>query len=166
MKNKKALSTVVSVVIIILLVVAAGGVVFAVVRNLANENLDNAKDCFNLFEEVTLNDDYTCYNSTGDYVEVSISRKELAMDFLLISISSETESFVFNLYDEEKIIEGVTNYGIESQTVKLPGNESGKTYLVDWSGISENPVSVKISPSINGKQCGVLDEILNVVNCF
>ena len=61
MINKKGVSGIVATVIMIALVIAIGGVVWAVVNNLVSEQLDDAGSCFNIFEEVSFNNQYTCW---------------------------------------------------------------------------------------------------------
>jgi len=162
--KKKALSPIVSVVLIIGLTIAAGATVFVVVKNFSEEKLDGAKSCLDTLEKIEINNDYTCYNSAGGKVQVSISRKEIALDFLLVSISSEQESKNFKLYNQAQAVENVSNYPSGTGNVSLPGNESGKTYLVNWS--LGTPKSIQISPSLGNKNCDVVDEVLVIPNCI
>lgn len=164
MINKRGLSAVVSVVIMIALVMAAAGVIFSVVKKTAEGKLKDSKSCFDIVEKVLLNDDYTCYNSSSEKVLISISRKEIFIDSLLISISSDDNGKTFKLYNENSEITGVTGYGGETE-VSLPANESGKTYMVSWT-YDEEPLRVEIAPSVNGKQCGVSDKISELQNCL
>jgi len=164
MRNKKALSAIVSVVIIIGLTIAAGAIVFTVVRNLASDKLNDAQSCLKSIEKFEINGAYTCYNSTGQEIQISISRKELGIDYLMIVISSGEESRTFKLYDEAQVIEGVVNYPSRTTSIVLPGNESGKTYIIDWNlGI---PEKIQITPSINKKICNIVDEINTIQSCI
>ncbi|OYT36798.1 hypothetical protein B6U91_00270, partial [Candidatus Pacearchaeota archaeon ex4484_71] len=80
MKSKKALSAIVSTILIIAIVFVAGGIIFGIVKNVVDKNLKKSKSCFNLYDQITLNDEYTCYNSSGQYLEFSIDREEISLD--------------------------------------------------------------------------------------
>ncbi len=165
MKNKKALSAVVSVVLMIALVLAATGVVFSIVKKTAEEKLKDSKSCFDIVEKFSLEDDYTCYNVSNEKVFVSISRKEILVDYLLISVSSEDHGITFKLYNEDKDLTGISRYPGGETLVSLPLNESGKTYMVDWN-YDERPLKVQIAPSINKRQCDIVDQIMEIQNCL
>ena len=162
--RKKALSPIVSVILIIGLTIAAGAIVFVVVKNLSENQLSGAKACLNLFEKIQINNDYTCYNLSGKEIRFSLSRKEIVLDYLLVSVFSEQESINFKLYDQELAVEAVSNYPSRTGNVSLPGNESGKTYILNWS--LGTPEGIKISPSINNKNCEVIDEVFGIPNCI
>ena len=168
MINKKGLSAVISVILIIGLTVAAGGAVFAVVKNFTQDKLKNSKTCLNALEEIEINNDYTCYNASDDLIEFSLSRKDISLDYLLISITftdplgRKTKTMRFT--DQEQVVGGVLNYPSKTTGISLPGNESGKTYLFTWG--STAPEKIQIAPSIGNKQCDVIDEILDIQTCI
>lgn len=163
MINKKALSAIISVTLIIGLTMAAGAIILVVVKNFSEGRLDGAKSCLDILEKIEINNDYTCYNVSENQIQFSLSRKEIGLTYLSISISSELESKNFKLYDQEMAIEDVSNYPSGTGNVSLPGNESGKTYLVNWT--SEAPALIQIAPSIGRKNCEVVDEISSIPNC-
>ena len=163
MKNKKALSEVVTTIIIITLVIVVGGVIWMIAGNFATENLGKAKSCYNLFEKIQINDDYTCYNSSAQIMQISLSRGEISLDYLTIAISLEESSTIFELEDIEVVVLGVTNYPDGSEGVGLPGNSSGKTYLVQ--NIIEKPIQIEIAPVVAGTRCSTIDETNTIVNC-
>ncbi|MBL7059347.1 hypothetical protein ISS08_02755, partial [Candidatus Pacearchaeota archaeon] len=61
MINKKGMSVIVGSMILILLVIVTGLVVWNIVSNLIDEELGDVESCFGVFEQVTLNERYTCY---------------------------------------------------------------------------------------------------------
>ena len=142
---------------------AAGAIIFVVVKNFSEERLEGSKSCLNTLDKIKINSDYTCYNSSGGEVRFSLSRKEVSLDYLSVSIASEESSATFKLYDIEQAVELVSNYPSRTGNVSLPGNESGKTYILNWS--SGTPKKIQIAPSINNKNCNVIDESLKIPNC-
>ncbi|MCA9487510.1 MAG: hypothetical protein KC516_00960 [Nanoarchaeota archaeon] len=170
--NKKALSAVVGTLVLIGVTMAAAALVLGFVRFFVQDKLTNSKGCLDILEKIELNEDYTCYNSSttegNEKVLVSLSRGEVSLDSVIITISSEYESKTFSLTDFQETISGVLPYGFsEAQTVSLPGNESGKTYVVDWPLSNYGVVqTVEIAPVIDGKACEVLEKMDTLANCF
>ncbi|MFA5953534.1 MAG: hypothetical protein WC812_03000 [Candidatus Pacearchaeota archaeon] len=164
MKNKKALSQVVSIMIILLLVFAVGGIVFVFVKNFANKNLNKTSSCYNIYEKITLNNDFTCYNSTGQYVQFSISRKEIELDSLIISITFEENSKTYSLTNLSQNVSGLSSSLNGEFAVNLPGENSGKPYYA--TNITEQPLTIEIAPIINNHNCNKIDEILDIPICF
>jgi hypothetical protein len=163
MKNKKGLSQIVSTVVLILLTVAIVAGVWATVQNLVEGRLDKTGACYGLFEKITLNHKYICYDSVNSRMQVSISIGEVDIDTLLVSISSEKSSKTFELTNNSQNIENVTNYPTDSPGVSLPSKEGGKTYYV--SGIEEIPDKVEIAPKVGGYRCDVVDSLPNIDIC-
>jgi len=167
--KKKGLSPIVSVVLIIGLVIASVTIVFNVVKNMSEEKLNEAQSCFEIRDTFEINGDYTCYNKSGpedsfnSNVRVSISRNVASLDYLLVAISSVNDSKTFKLYDVNMEIEGISNYPDGSLEINLPGNESGKTYIINWD--IAKPEKIQIAPSVNEKMCGTLDEMPQVPIC-
>jgi flagellin-like protein len=164
MKYKKGLSTIVTTIMIIAMVLVAGVIIFTLVRNVAEDNLGKTEACYNLYEKISLNDDYTCYNSTGNYTQFSLNRKELTLDSLRISIDSEIKSEVFLLTEKVETIDGLNNYPDNNTGVSLPGNSSGLTYIAN--GFTVMPSLIQISPVRGGVNCEVVDEISTFVECL
>jgi hypothetical protein len=96
-------------------------------------------------------------------MQFSISRQNIAMDYLLVSISLNDSSRIYKLYDFVTEIENLTDYTTGNSNVSLPGNESGKTY--NAANIEEFPVLIEIAPNINNNQCDVSSKIEDIVDC-
>ena len=62
MSQRKGLSTVVATVIMIALVMSAIAIVWGVVTNLVEEQLEGADSCISVFDKVEINGRYTCYD--------------------------------------------------------------------------------------------------------
>ena len=65
--NKRGLSTVVTTLIIVLLVLVAIGIIWGVVNNLVQENLEGAGSCYDMFDKVGLNT-FTAAAGTNNYI--------------------------------------------------------------------------------------------------
>ena len=163
-KKCKGMSTVLATVIIIGITVAAGALVWGIVNNLIGKNLEKSESCFGVLDQVKLNNDYTCYDSTSDKVQFSINVGDIDIDEILVSVTFEGNSQSATLTNSLQDIPNIENYpeGIGGQ-VKIPGKNSGSTYFFD--GITSNPQSVSIIPIVNGNQCGAADTIHNLDKC-
>jgi uncharacterized membrane protein len=163
MKNKKALSQVVSTVLLIALAIAMIAGIWGTTQSFVKDRLDKTESCYGLFEQIKINDEYTCYDSENERVQISISRSDIDIDSLLVGISMETSSKTFVLSSQNRILEEVTNYPSNSTGVELPSKEGGKTYYV--YGITSPPEKIELAPKINQNQCDVSDSSSQVDAC-
>ena len=163
-KNSKGLSGVVTAMILIALTVSAVAIVWVGVKNLVTDKLEESSSCFDVgfSDKVKLNNDYTCFNSSDNSTQFSIDIEDIEIDELLISFVIEGNSKSFTITNEAKIIKDLVNY-TNGNLVKLPEKNSGATYVAKKFNGKVN--SIKISPKINGKQCGVSDSINAVDSC-
>ena len=163
-KNKKGLSTVLATVIVLGITVAMGALVWAVVTNLVKGQLDESESCFGVLDQVKLNNDYTCYNSTSDKVQFSISVGDISVDKILISVTFSGASQSAELTNESQALTNIKNYPSRTSGVKMPGKNSGSTYF--FEGITDDPTSLTLIPIIKGNQCGVADTIHRLDSCL
>jgi FlaG/FlaF family flagellin (archaellin) len=164
MDDRKGLSQIVSTVLLILLTVGAAAGIGAVVVTFVRTNLNNAGACNGVQGKLSLNPDYTCYYQPSGKVLISISRNDLAMQSILVAVSSDNSSRTFYLTDEPQNITGLNYYNsATSSNVTWPINESGKTYCL--SGFQGTPTEIQISPRISNVQCGVVDSITSIPAC-
>ncbi len=165
MVQKNGLSQVVSTVLLILLTVGAASAIGAAVINFTRTNLNNAGSCNNLEGKLTLNSEYTCYYPWTNETIISISRNDLPLDSILVSVSSTTSSKSFYLFSTTKNITNVSYYNSKNLNsgVAAPGNESERTYC--FNGFLETPTEVQIAPKISNVQCGAVDTINNLPIC-
>lgn len=176
--NKKALSTVVATVVIIMLTVAAIAIVWTFVKQMVDRNKNQVESCFyaESGEKITLNGLYTCYNDTntpndGDFEEVAVSLNiaDIPVEAVVISIMAGGSTKTVTLTNTLTAYPDVKNYngpGGFDYALSLPGENSGKTYVIAGfpGGLTEVDW-IKIAPIINGNQCGVTDQILDVSDC-
>jgi len=161
--KKKGLSGIVTAVVLIALVIAATAIVWVFVRNLVEEKLEGSGSCIDIFGKVSLNNRYTCYNSSSSEILFSISIGEIDVDEVLVSISGDGTTKSFKIGNEAKPIDGLTNYPDGSPNIKLPGKNGGLTYI---ASDSNQPDLIEIAPIIKGEQCGVSDSLSEIDNCL
>ncbi len=161
--NRKGLSQVVGTVVLIALTVALVAGVLTMVRNYVDTGLKKAASCKDIFEKVSINPDYTCFDPVSNSTLISISRGKIVLDSLLVSVSFENFGRKFSLKNGMGAVENLTNYGTGTSNVSLPGNESGKTYCL--SGIYKVPSKIQIAPRIGGTNCNIMDSMEEVPTC-
>ncbi len=109
-----------------------------------------------------INDWYTCYNSTGQEVQFSLNVKDIEIDEAVILLSSASGSKSFTLTNEEKFEANLLNF-TRGSLVKLPGKNSGRTYIA--TGFSTKPDSIEIAPIISERQCEISDRFSGLDDC-
>jgi len=161
--NKKGISGVVATVILIALVLAVVAIVWGVVTNLVSEQLEEAGSCFEVFDKVSLNNQYTCYNATATpkNFQFSINIGDADINEVVVMISAEGTTKSYSIADTPQDI-GLTFFHNKSNEVWLPGKNEGFTYVADFSS---KPDSVQIAPVVNGKRCEISDSITNIGSC-
>ncbi len=161
--NKKGISGVVATVIMIALVLAAVAIVWGVVTNLIEDQLEESENCFNIFDKISLNSAYTCYNTSNNKLLFSVSVGDIKVNKILVSISGQGTTKSYTLASEEQTITGLTMYpGGESEII-MPEQNAGLTYIS--SEFPSTPDSIRISPIIGETQCGVTDSISHIESC-
>ncbi len=154
--NRKGISGIIETVILIALVMALIAVVWVVVNNLVKNQLSNTQSCFNVFDKVTINQRYTCYNQTLTKKELqfSVNVGDLDVQDILVAISGSGQSSTFKI-NADNATSNLTYYN-RTWPVNIPGQNQGLTYIYPLpSSFSTKPDSLEISPIINGKICGV-----------
>jgi len=168
-KNKKAISDVVATVIMIALVMITAGIVWAIVNNIVKGQTGSAKACFGIYDKVSINPKYTCYNSNTNELKFSINMKDVEVDSVLVAISGTTGGKAIEIKKDGSSFNylkksGEVSYG---STVYLPKKNSGTTYIVDANalGIGEAD-SIEIAPKISNNQCEVSDSLPTIEECL
>lgn len=165
--EKRAISGIITAVVMIALVMAASSIVWVVVNNLVRERLDEASSCFGTYDKVTINEEYTCYNSTSQELLFSINVGDIELTELLVSISGEGESQGFKL-NEAGITNGyLSSYPDRNTTVFVPGKNSGKAYIFNTTAAGVSVASsIQVAPVVGGKQCETSDSLQFIDNCL
>lgn len=168
-KDKRGISGVIVVVIMIAIALAVTGIVWVVINNLIEEKIESTESCFGIFDKVTINSGYTCYNSTSKELQFSINIGDIEVDEILVAVSSEgtTNSFKLSNNLQKSYLKNYgtgTSYG---ENLILPGEGGGRTYVLNMTdaGLSGSPDSLNLAPVIGGEQCGASDSLSEFDNC-
>ena len=161
--DNKGISGIVATVIMIALVIAIGGIVWAVINNLVSEQLEEAGSCFGVFEKVTINEEYTCWNSSDNLALFSISIGDLDVDGIVVSISAGGTTKSYEIGKQPSDI-GLYYFHNSETSVASPGKNSGFTYVSDEFTV--RPDVIQVSPIIGGSQCDVADSVTSIDTCF
>lgn len=168
-QDKRGLSTVVATVLMILLVVILVGVVWITVKNIADENLNKAGSCLNVLGKTSLNNEFTCYNSTSKELRFSINVEDVSVDGLLIGIAGGGSGKSFEIPSSPGSLNYLKFFGSTyGASVNAPGSNSGRSYIVNTTDPIINLVgitSVEIAPIMNGNVCEASDSITSIDDC-
>ncbi len=161
--NKRGLSNVVATVIMIAIVIAATVLVWVVINNTVNKEVEGTTSCFGIFDKVSLEPEYTCYDSSGKYLLFGIGIGDLEVDGIIVSVSSVGGSTSLTI--DKKSSSDNSNLKFYNGTLNewAPGINTGFTY--NLTGINSLPDSIRIAPIIGGKQCAETDEITEIESC-
>lgn len=195
MITKRGLSGVVTVVILIGLAVAMISIIWIVVRGLVTEKLDESQ-CLETIEKVSINEKYTCYDSTAGDLDVSLIVGDVDINGINILVYGSGSSRTFKLTDGLKNVPGIESYKdgcigddgacfdytLQSDCeddldnyecfwmtileIRIPTKDSGWTYVVDTSTGIGEPDYIEIAPVIGESSCGVTDTLADIDNCL
>ncbi len=167
MKNKKGISAVVGTVIMIALTVGVVALVWAVVNNLVKENIKSSESCFGVFDKVTLNPRYTCYNDTAgtDEMWFSINVGDIEkVDDILVAISNSGTTKSFKIIEDNPV--ELSYYPNRTRPVGIPGKDQGLTYIYELpASFTQAPDRIEIALIIDGEVCGNIDSIEQFDSC-
>lgn len=160
--DNKGISGIIATVILIALTLAVVAIVWGVVTNLVEEQLEESGSCFNIFGKIELNPTYTCYNSSTNEFLFSVSVGDIDVDKIIVSVSGQgtTKSYTFTESEEDI---GLLSYPDRNSTVKKPDKNAGLTYIS--SDFASRPDTIRVSPVIGGTQCDVIDSIQTIESC-
>tara|TARA_Y100000031_G_scaffold109380_1_gene120372 strand:- start:433 stop:1011 length:579 start_codon:yes stop_codon:yes gene_type:complete len=165
-KNRKGISGIVATVIMIALVVGITAIVWVVINNLVKEQIGSSESCFGNFGEVSLNKQYTCYNSGSSEIQFAMNIGDISIDSVIVSVSGQSGAKSFEVKNNLTYSYVKMYSGSYEGTLQLPDKNSGLTYVINLSGIGiTDATSIKIAPIINANQCEVSDSILEISNC-
>ncbi|GIU68669.1 MAG: hypothetical protein KatS3mg001_519 [Candidatus Pacearchaeota archaeon] len=163
--DKRGISPVVGAVLIVALTVFIAAMVWLVVNNLV-QSKTKSSSCFETFDKVKINQEFTCYNFASNEARVSIEIKDIQLDAVLVSILSEGNSKSFKILNKSSTIQGVVSYPDRNQQVSLPAKNAGKTYIVNLTLFNlNNPDSISLAPIIGENQCDFSDSLEQIPPC-
>ena len=166
--GKKGVSPVVATVLIITVTVVTIGIIAPTVIKFTNENLDKSKECFDIMEDIKLEDlGYTCTNievsPTLPLTAFSVRIENAAITGFKVGLIASGSSTVID------VSEGGSNsdmkmYGIEfvmNSPLSVPGVGEVKTYVV--YGVYDR---VEVFPILeSGRTCDDGDSIKIATSC-
>jgi len=166
--NKKGVSPVIATLVLVGIVLVSISIVWVVIRGLITESVDETEACFGNMDKISINNLYTCYNSSGNEMQFSINIGDINVDNVLVSISGEGKTKSFEIENSAGTITGVVNYPDRSSSIQLPDIDSGLTYIYDMSigGFTTTPESISLAPTIKGKRCEVADSLYEIERCY
>jgi flagellin-like protein len=166
-RNKRGISSIIATLLLIVLTIVLVVIVWSVVNGLVTQKISQSTACFGNFNSISLNGQYTCYNSSSssNYLQFSLNIGDVAVDGVLISISSPSQSESITLTNTPQTISNLSYYNGGGTTVALPGKNSGITYIYTWVG-SDAPRSIQIAPIVKGQQCASSDSITTISPCY
>ena len=160
--NKKGISAIVATVLIILITVAAVTIIWAAIIPMISENLDKATRCGDATSQLTLKEDYTCWN--GENMSVQVSRGSGPFDLadikVILSIDGNDENYMV-----------LDNAGAGTSTrgyteADFPEINENKVFVMNNTN---RPDTVRVTPVIVSGQvlteCEASGRIITVRNC-
>ncbi len=170
--NLKGVSPVVATVLLVGMTVFVTAIVWVIVDNIVEDEMKKGDACFGVFDKVSLNDRFTCYNSDSNELEFSIDVEDIEIEGILVGIFGNENSTNFMILKETSEISGLEMYGEDggkTDDIVAPEKNSGRTYVFDLSlaDIDEGElISISIAPLIDEIQCEVSDSLSDFSNCM
>lgn len=166
-KNSKGLSTVVATILMVAITVFTVAIVWAVINNLVEERTENTASCFNSLGEVTINNRFTCYNSSSNELQFSIDVGDFDVDGILVgvSVNGSGETWTFN--STSRSINNLRLYS-GSTSIVAPSKNGGQTYIFDLGsgGYNEVPTSLRVAAVVDGTNCEISDSVTEFSTCI
>lgn len=165
--KKRAISTIIASLLLVALTIVGIAIVGVIIKNVINEQKETTESCFGIFEDVTLNGIYTCYNNSSEDLLFSIKVGDVDIQKIVVTISGEGITKSLGINTTASTITGVANYPSGLTSITLPNKNSGKTYIYDLSvaGFTARPYMIEIAPVVEGTQCDVSDSMTSINNC-
>ncbi|MBU3906652.1 MAG: hypothetical protein KKA64_00185 [Nanoarchaeota archaeon] len=176
-RGRKGLSTIVATLILIALTMVSITIIWVVVKNLIERNLQQAGSCMDIFDKVSINKAYTCYDSNSKELRFSLNTGNIRLSGVSVAISNVEGTKSIKLEDKTPLINYTyaKNYGDAAYGggLKFPGENSGQTYVINCIinttnvnfGFTKKPDSLKIYPIVSGIQCEAVDSLSVIGNC-
>lgn len=162
MNQKRGLSTVVSVMILVLLVMVLISIVWVMVSNIVNDVTEETENCFGIFDQVRINNKFTCYNASSDEVHFSLEIGEINLSKVIVSVASNNDSSVFELTNDLTNITNLRHYESPGP-VKLPSQLGSRTYIAN--NFINKPKLIQVAPVVGKTTCDVSDSLNEINDC-
>jgi FlaG/FlaF family flagellin (archaellin) len=165
--DRRGAAEIITTISLIALVLVLVGIVSLFVLNLVQSNIDETSACFGSVDKVIINDEYTCYNESTNEIQIAVEVKDFDLNSLGLGVYQQgrSKNFMINSsFSDSGLKEYGKNYGV---AVAYPVPNSGITYLVNLTDLKFEGLAneVRITPVVNGINCGVSDTISNIKKC-
>jgi len=158
-KNKKAISAVVTTTLLILISVMAIGLIAGVIIPLIRNSLDDSANCFALRESVKVIDlGYTCAGLLKTDITIQRAMNDLEIRGIMVGITAEASSRTYELFGEQTM-DGVTMYNGDEE-IRIPSKGGAETYSFEFGGGKKVTLGVMTG---NSKICEL--DSFNIVPC-
>ena len=155
--NKRAISSIIATLLLVVLTIVLVAIIWTVINRMVSQKINQSSACFGNFDPITINSQYTCYNSSANSVRFSLDVGATKVDGVIVSISSPSKSLSISINGSNNQVANLSLYNGTS-SVMVPAVNSGVTYIYNWSG-SDVPNSIQIAPIVNGQQCGASNPV-------
>ena len=164
-KDRKGISSIIATLLLVALTVVLVAVVWTVVNGLVSDKIKQSSACFGNFETVSLNSQYTCYNTSSNppSIQFSISTGDVNLDGVLVVISGSGKSASITLNKTAQQIAGLSYYN-GTNSVSMPGKNSGMAYIYNWTYGA--PGSIQVAPIAEGQTCASTSSLTTIDNCL
>ena len=166
--DKRGVSGVVVTIILIGITLSAITIVWSIVSNSLNRNLGKSQSCSDLFQKISLNRDYTCFDNLSRELHFSINIGDIMVDKIIIYVTSGANSGKFELTNTPHSITNVKPFGGNyGENVTLPGKNTGTTYVLNMprAGLNEFPEEIQLVPVIDSNECPTIDAMRSIEDC-
>src|SRR5271157_5816029 len=119
-RNKRGISSIIATLLLIVLTIVLAGIVWSVVNGLVSQKISQSSACFGNFNTINLNGQYTCYNSSSNSLQFSLNIGDIAVDGVVVSISSQSQSKSITITNTPQTISNLSYYN-GTTIVILPG---------------------------------------------
>ncbi|MBU1129196.1 MAG: hypothetical protein KJ949_01030 [Nanoarchaeota archaeon] len=165
MKNKKGLSAVITTLIMIALVIVLITIVWVAVDRMTRGAIEGSESCFDIAGKASINNVYTCFDSTNSRFQFSVNLGDVEPDAVLVTVSTigTTKSYEIKSDSSSNYTAGVFNYDGTYPLTGLEKNSGQTYYTLEFD--SEAPDSVELFLKFGEKQCSVSDALYEISDC-
>lgn len=165
-KKKKGLSAIVTTLLMVALAIVLVGIIWAAVTNLVRTQMKSSS-CVNIVGQVSLNNEYTCYNSTSHELRFAISRGDTDIGGILVGVYSQGTGKTFEMTNKSAPVAFLLRYPSMDPNITIPNKNSEFVYTFDMSaaGFTDAPSQITISPIVGTTQCSTSDQLNSIDDC-
>ena len=159
MKNKKAISAVVSTVLLLLITIIAVSVLAAFIIPMIRNNLEGT-GCIDILGKVNIDkSSYACYDSDG--VKLTIKVGDLELEEIVVAIYNDEQGSSTSYQLVKGEVEGVEMLsGVDVSEIQIPGKLTKKTYVFTNEVFTTGTTKASVAGVVAEKICQESEEIV------